>query len=333
MPTTQQQLATARSEQHAAAHDASAQVRLIAGPGSGKSFAIEERVSWLLQSGVDGDGIFAISFTNASADDLRERIAKSCAANGQDANSVSITTMHALALRLLRRANLLTRFPAAPLVLDQWELDKIFGEEFGAVQNVGKRRTHDIRRNHEAFWSTGSFAPPNYIPPVPPITDAERDALTAFLSRFEQLYSCILPGEIVRECVDNIRAGLIEPAQLVGIEQLIVDEYQDLNPIDLEFVDAIVADGASAFVSGDDDQSIYSFRFAFPQGIQQFLSKYPGSGDHGLSQCFRCTVDVLTTALTIIGAHPPQNRIQETHRVGVCSFGASCSGKCRQMDI
>jgi hypothetical protein len=83
------------------------------------------------------------------------------------------------------------------------------------------------------------FSPPNYIPPKPPITENERAAFTGFLSRFDQVYSSILPGEIVRECLSNIQAGLIEPAKLTGIKQLIVDEYQDLNPIDLEFIDLL----------------------------------------------------------------------------------------------
>jgi ATP-dependent exoDNAse (exonuclease V) beta subunit len=47
---------------------------------------------------------------------------------------------------------------------------------------------------------------------------------------------------------------------LLNLEHLVVDEYQDLNPMDLEFVDALAAQGARLFVAGDDDQSIYSFR-------------------------------------------------------------------------
>ena len=99
------------------------------------------------------------------------------------------------------------------------------------------------------------------------------------------------------------------PVELVPIDHLIVDEYQDLNPMDLEFVDAIIAGGAVTFVAGDDDQSIYSFRFALPQGIQTFPAKYPGCGDHGLNQCFRCTTSALAAAQAVIAGHPSANRI------------------------
>jgi DNA helicase-2/ATP-dependent DNA helicase PcrA len=234
--------------------------------------------------------------------------------------------MHSLALRILRQANLLTRFPSTPLVLDQWELTNIFDAEFGERLAIGKVRTQAIRRDHEAFLSTGVFSPPNYIPPKPPITENERAAFTGFLSRFDQVYSSILPGEIVRECLSNIQAGLIEPAKLTGIKQLIVDEYQDLNPIDLEFIDSIIEDEAIIMVAGDDDQSIYSFRFALPRGIQEFLNKYPTASDHGLTQCFRCTVEVLNAATVLIAAHPPHNRIAKTVASVYASSDPSING-------
>jgi len=314
MPVTARQLAQAQAAQQAAAHDRRGQVRLIAGPGAGKSFTIEERVSWLLRNGTNGQNIFAISFTNASAQDLKSRISQFCQRQGQDGSAVSVTTMHSLALRMLRIAGLLERFPVAPLVMDQWEVENIFEAEFRAAHAIGSVRCQQIRRDHEAFWSTGRFDPPNYIPPNPPISSAERASLTGFLNRFGQIYACILPGAIVRECVDQIRAGLVTPLDLVPVRQLIVDEYQDLNPMDLEFVGAMINGGATTFVAGDDDQSIYSFRFALPRGIQTFTETYPNCGDHSLRQCFRCASDILDAANSLIAAHPSANRIPKNVR-------------------
>ena len=320
MPVTQQQLQAAEAAQRAAARDPRPQIRLVAGPGSGKSFTIEDRVAWLLANGTQPDHLFAISFTNASAQDLRFRITQYCQSRGQPGDAVSVTTMHSLAMRMLRAAGLLQRFPAPPVVMDQWEIRNIFTEEFCRPSHITVDRAEKIRRDREAFWSTGNYNPPNYIPPTPPITAQERDGLTDFLHRFEQVYSCILPGEIVRECVDQIRAGLVVPSQLVPIDQLIVDEYQDLNPIDLEFIDSLIAGGAVGFVAGDDDQSIYSFRFALPQGIQRFPQTYPNAGDHSLDYCFRCSTSVLAAAQAVLTAHPSANRIPK-HLQSV--YGAS----------
>jgi DNA helicase II / ATP-dependent DNA helicase PcrA len=309
MPITAQQLQLAQAGQQDAARDERSQVRLIAGPGTGKSFAIEDRVCWLLQNGANPQRVFATSFTNASVQDLRLRITQYCQSRGQDGSSVSITTLHSLALRMLRIAGLLQRFPVSPMVLDQWEVEHIFTAEFCSDHPVGVKRAGLIRRDHEAYWSTGVHNPPNYIPPDPPISAAERAQLSEFLTRFEQIYSCILVGEIVRECVEQIRAGVVVPQNLVTIDQLIVDEYQDLNPMDLEFVAAIIEGGATTFVAGDDDQSIYSFRFALPQGIQTFPATYPNCGDHRLNYCFRCSTSVLAAAQAVTAGYPSANRI------------------------
>jgi DNA helicase-2/ATP-dependent DNA helicase PcrA len=82
--------------------------------------------------------------------------------------------------------------------------------------------------------------------------------------------------------------------------------------MDLEFVYAMIASGAKVLVAGDDDQSIYSFRFASPAGIQTFVTKYPNCAQHVLTDCFRSTPSVLAAAAALIGAHPQPQRISKT---------------------
>lgn len=312
MPFTPQQLHQAEAIQRAAAQDGSPTVRLVAGPGTGKSFTIEERVRWLLANGVDPDRIFVVSFTRASARDLRGRIQRYCAQQGMPAGGqVFVTTLHSLALRVLRAAGLLQAYPADPMVMDKWELESIFDAEFSNTSGHVPTRCEEIRLEHEAFWNTGIWGPPNYIPPDPPITPAERGQFTAFHNPRTQTYSCVLPGEIVRQCVAGIAANTLDPVAQLHMEQLIVDECQDLNPIDLQFVDALIQGGVSTFVAGDDDQSIYSFRFASPVGIQTFTATY-GAAARALSDCFRCTPAVVGTAVTLIGAFPLPGRIPKT---------------------
>lgn len=314
MPITQAQIQAAQSVQHAAAHDAAAQVRVVAGPGTGKSFTIEERVRWLLSQGVTADEICAVSFTRASSLDLRGRIQAYCLRNGESAGErVRVSTLHSLALRTLRAAGLLTAYPADPLVLDSWEQGAIFDSEFGDMHSVGKKRSEEIRREHEAFWSTGHWGPPNYVPPTPAISPGERSRFQQFYGTRTQTYSCVLPGELTRQCVVHMKAGTLDPATLLSIRHLIVDEYQDLNPIDLEFVDLMAAQGVALFVAGDDDQSIYSFRYASPAGIQNFPTRYPSAGQHTLSDCFRCMPAVLDTGLAVIGANPGPTRIPKNY--------------------
>lgn len=309
MPITPQQIQAAEAIQRAAAHDGSQQIRLVAGPGTGKSFSIEERVSWLLSQGIQPRSITVVSFTRASSVELRGRIHSYCTSHNQhNGVDVRVSTLHSLALRILKAANLL-HYPADPLVLDSWELESVFDAEFGHANGLGKTRREQIRREHEAFWSTGQWAPPNYIPPDPQITPAERAAFNTFHGPRTQAYSCVLPGEIVRECLRQIVAGNLDPVTLLHLQHLIVDEYQDLNPIDQQFVDEIIARGVTTFIAGDDDQSIYSFRYGSPAGIQDFTQRYPTAAAHTLTDCFRCAHSIAAAANALMLGYPSQNRI------------------------
>jgi superfamily I DNA/RNA helicase len=314
MPITPGQIAAAQAVQRAAAQDPSPTVRLVAGPGTGKSSSIEERVCWLLANAVPPNAIWAVSFTRASAHDLRRRVhSHGTEAGFEGAVDVRVTTLHSLALRLLRMAGHLAAYPVEPLVLDKWEVENIFDEEFGHVHDLGKKRREEIRRAHEAFWSTGEWHPPNYIPPDPAITADERANFQAFHAPRSQTYACVLPGQIIRQCVELMETGLLNIVGLLHLQHLIVDEFQDLNPNDLRFVRHIIQQGVRVFVAGDDDQSVYSFRFASPAGIQQFPANHAGTGQHQLTDCFRCTPQVLAASLSLIGANPGPNRIPKNH--------------------
>ena len=313
MTITPEQLEAAKTTQFEAAHDLADQVLLLAGPGTGKSFAIGERVNYLLNSGVSESEIIAVSFTRAASKDLSQRIIEYCRSNGNpDVEYIRVSTLHSLALMMLRKAQLLTLYPSSPQVLDDWELKNIYDQEFkisGKIKTI--RRCSEIRNFHEAFWNTDSWTPGNYIPPTPPINEAESDDFNTFHSSSSQLFSCVLPGEIVRQCVMHMEAGLLAPLELLEIKYLIVDEYQDLNPMDLRFVDYLIHEGVSTFIAGDDDQSIYSFRYAMPAGIEQFTEKYEDATKHTLDHCFRCTPAILNTAEHLIAHNSSAARLQK----------------------
>src|SRR3954453_5528703 len=98
MPIDLAAIDQAVARQEAAAQDPANQVRLVAGPGTGKSYSIEDRVRWLLASGMDPSRLFAVSFTRASTADLEGRIRRNCENAGlPEVAQVSITTLHSLA--------------------------------------------------------------------------------------------------------------------------------------------------------------------------------------------------------------------------------------------
>ena len=108
-------------------------------------------------------------------------------------------------------------------------------------------------------------------------------------------------------------ANTLDPIALLGIEHLIVDEFQDLNPMDLRLIYGLKERGVKLFVAGDDDQSLYSFRYATPEGIQKFTEHFDPAGDHVLSDCFRCTPAVLNAAESLIADFAAPGRIPKEH--------------------
>ena len=174
--------------------------------------------------------------------------------------------MHSLALRILRRANLLTSYPSTPIMLDNWEQTNVYDREFAISLGCQPSRAAEIRLAHDAQWQTLN---PQHMNQAQ-ITPAEVQGFNAFHSARTNLYCCVLPGEVIYKCVEALQQGALQADQLPIIEHLIVDEFQDLNACDQEFVRLLSMNNAVLFVAGDDDQSIYSFRHANPNGIVQF---------------------------------------------------------------
>lgn len=186
------------------------------------------------------------------------------------------------------------------MVLDDWEQKCIYDAELANTIGGSAKRAREIRGAHDAQWQTlnpGSIA-------QSAITPAEQQAFNVFHGARRNMYCCVLPGEVIYECVTRLQQGAIQLSQIPAIHHLIVDEYQDLNACDQEFIRLLIQGGAKLFIAGDDDQSIYSFRHANPAGIVQFDTTYPQSHTHNLSSCFRCTPAVLSAAQALINHNP-----------------------------
>jgi len=305
MPITDAQRAAAEQQQLQAAGDCSPQIRVIAGPGTGKSHAVEKRVAHVLSEGANPRNVYVISFTRATCLELSDRVRRYCSERTPpiDAQHVHISTMHSLALKMLRMGNQLNQFPAEPVMLDDWEQQNIYDTELAADLHAPRGRAEEVRLAHDAQWQTLN---PAFINQAR-ITPAEIVVFNAFHAARTNLYSCVLPGEVIYRCVTALQQSAIDEARLPEIEHLIVDEFQDLNACDQEFVRLLSDRGAILFIAGDDDQSIYSFRHADPNGIVQFPNNYPQSVTHILTDCFRCAPAILDPATQLILHNP--NRV------------------------
>jgi superfamily I DNA/RNA helicase len=303
MGLTEEQKAKAEAQQWVVARDTASQVRLVAGPGTGKTYAIQKKVLEVLKNGATPENVYVISFTRATCAELRSRITKFCLNEGYgaQADSTHISTMHSLGLRILRRGNQLTNFPCEPTVLDDWEQNRVYDIEYSSSGGGTPTRAKRIRQAHDAAWDTLN---PKELDERG-ITDQEKLFFNQFHRTRTNLYSCLLPGEIIFKCVEALELGSLQESQLPVIEHLIVDEYQDLNKCDQKFIKLLCNRGAKLFVAGDDDQSIYAtLRHAHPAGIVHFGQSYPEYSAHELTDCFRCTPAIVDPALRLIAYNP-----------------------------
>ncbi len=157
MPITATQRAAAEQQQWVAARDSARQIRLVAGPGTGKTYTIEKRVADLLNNGANSDNVYVISFTRAACAELRSRIQTFCSNQlcATTALQVHVSTMHALVLRILRLGNLLTSYPSGtPIMLDDWEHRNIYDRELASTIGCTPTRAAAIRLAHDARWQT-----------------------------------------------------------------------------------------------------------------------------------------------------------------------------------
>src|SRR3989304_1686284 len=156
MSITAAQKTLAEQQQWTAARDRASQVRLVAGPGTGKTLTIEKRVADLLTNGANPVNVYVISFTRATCAELRARIHSFCTNSPCAAatSQIHVSTMHALALRILRRGNLLTSYPSTPIMLDSWAQTHVYDREFASSIGCTPSRAAEVRLAHDARWQT-----------------------------------------------------------------------------------------------------------------------------------------------------------------------------------
>lgn len=293
-------------EQRRAASRIGSHARLLAGPGTGKTLVMSRHIRFLIEDqGIPASEIVALTFTRAAANELRERVA----AELPFPELPRISTLHSFALRqLLRNERRLPTLPQPLRVADDWEERHIILEDLKAqlvLPNIEDAR--DLFNQLSADWESLEVDQRGYTPNA------------RFIGAWQQhrtIYGYALRSELVyqlKRALEQFPDFLID----TPISHLLVDEYQDLNRCDLAVIRAIADHGAEVYVAGDDDQSIYGFRKAHPQGIRNFLNEYAGSLDLQLHVCKRCDSEILRTAEFVAELDPqriPKGTIPETNR-------------------
>ncbi len=263
-------------------------MRVAAGPGTGKTFSLMHRVARVLQEGTLPGRILVCTFTRTAAHDL-ERALSLLRVRG--ARRVKSGTLHSFCFSILQRAEVLTALGRIPRPLLDFEArflaEDLKSARFGSVREVKKRI--------EAF--TAAWARLQTDEPGWPRNATDR-AFGIELERWLRFHRGMLIGELVPLTLNYLRENPLSPV-LNHFEHVMVDEYQDLNKAEQVLLDQLAGDG-QLIVIGDEDQSIYTFKHAYPEGITTFHDTHPGTHDEQLDECRRCAHRIVGIANSLI---------------------------------
>ncbi len=287
-------------EQRAAATAIRGPVCILAGAGTGKTRAITHRIAYSVRSGaVPAGQLLAVTFTARAAGELRARLAR------LGAHGVQARTFHAAALRQLSYFAPRVLGGAMPEVVDN------------PTRLVGNAAARSRLRPHRAElrdlaaeidWAKAVLATPDDYPKR--AADAGRagpyDAAT-----IAEVYAGYEKAKQRARQLDFadlllIMAGALEQYRDVAEQvrsryrHFVVDEYQDVSPVQQRLLDAWLGGRDDLCVVGDANQTIYSFAGATPRHLLEFRARFPGAVEIQLHRDYRSTPQVVELANTLI---------------------------------
>ncbi|WP_159017064.1 DNA helicase II [Cognatiluteimonas profundi] len=280
---------------------------VLAGAGSGKTRVLTHRIAWLNEVfGVPAHGIFAVTFTNKAAGEMRARAEALLQRGGSQPGSrgLWIGTFHGLAHRLLRLHWQDAGLPEGFQVLDS-------DDQLRLVKRVVQQLEIDEARfppRQIAWWINAQKdegrRPQHLQPGTDPWADVMRSAYALYQERCDRAGLVDFAELLLRshELLRDNSALLAHYRHRFG--HLLIDEFQDTNAIQYGFVRLLAGDSGRVFVVGDDDQAIYGWRGAKVENVQRFLSDYTGAQTLRLEQNYRSTANILGAANAVITHNP-----------------------------
>lgn len=264
-------------------------------PGSGKTFTLVERLVNLVQSGVRQKNILCLTFTNKAANEMKKRI---CERLGVEKLDFFCGTFHSMCARMIRKLGSVRGYPSNFTILD----DK---DQVELIMQIARKLEHDIK------WGDGRK--------IQGAVNYYRDQMEDFVWVEDYLKTDAMieiAEEYIKKCKeDNLVdfSGLIyEAIKIVEAEDglkekiqntfryIMVDETQDTNRSQFYLVNLLAAKWRNIMLIGDIDQSIYGWRGARYQNIQDFMNDYEDCRVISLSKNYRSTPQIVKAAHTLI---------------------------------
>jgi ATP-dependent DNA helicase UvrD/PcrA len=272
---------------------------VLAGAGSGKTRVLTTRIAALIdRHGVPPDRIFAVTFTNKAAGEMKHRIGRLLE---RDPSGLWIGTFHSLSARLLRREAELLGFTRRFTIYDE-------DDRLSLIKRLMEQRGHSPKMfPPRAVQSLISAAKNRMVPPEELAASAPFDRLSQVAA---DVYGAMGPALRAANAMDfddlllhPLTLFREHPDRLRAYQQrfsfILVDEFQDTNKAQYQLIRLLGAHGNVCAV-GDDDQSIYGWRGADVRNMQDFLKDFPGAKLVRLEENYRSTQVVLDAANGVI---------------------------------
>lgn len=279
---------------------------ILAGAGSGKTRVLIHRIAWLIQTeGLSPYSILAVTFTNKAAAEMRGRLEQLLSI---PARGMWVGTFHGIAHRLLRAHHREAGLPQNFQILDA-------DDQLRLVKRVMISLDVDEKKwpARQALWWINGQKDEGLRPSS--IEDYDDVYLKTHLSIYRAYEEACKRGGMVDFAELLLRAHelwLKNPVVLKHYQDrfstLLVDEFQDTNTIQYAWLRVLAGNKDNLMVVGDDDQSIYGWRGAKIENIQQFTKDFPNASTIRLEQNYRSTSNILTAANGLIN--------QNTGRLG-----------------
>jgi DNA helicase II / ATP-dependent DNA helicase PcrA len=262
-------------------------IRVIAGPGTGKSYAMKRRVARLLEEKVPPEKVLAVTFTRVAAEDLHRELQKLGVPGCEDLEG---QTLHALAMRILARQHVLKNVGRTPRPLNTFEQKAMYHDL--AMQSGGITKCRELVAAYEGAWAQSQGDQPGF-----PKTQEEKDFQSVLID-WHLFHESMLIGEVIPYLVRYLKNN--PTADEHGeFDHVLADEYQDLNKAEQTAI-AYLVEKAHICIVGDDDQSIYSFKNAHPEGIREWKTIHAACADFEIAECQRCPTTVVEMANSLI---------------------------------
>ena len=276
---------------------------VLAGAGSGKTRVITEKIAHLLARGHEAKHIAAITFTNKAAREMRERAAGLLAAQGkgQLAADVTISTFHALGLKIIRGDAAAFGLKPGFSIFDPGDIEPIVADLLP---------TTDRARARAAQWRISAWKNALQSPAAAKKAarcDDERAAAEAYHRYDDTLraYQAVDFDDLIALPIGLLTTDAAAAAKWrERCGYLLVDEYQDINPAQYRLIRLLVGERAAFTVVGDDDQAIYGWRGASVDNLAALPKDFPALNVVKLEQNYRSTVRILRSANALIAGNP-----------------------------